>query len=491
MKELRRKILLPVFQLSELASQGDPHGIERTINQGKGCPPLTYRYRFVWDEEEGRGYNYNLLPVVLDRQSVPWAPGMLFILSQLEGETQPIMSTIHSCAVDLGAFKEWLDSQSNPDELLFNFPRQKLQRTTYRFRGFLDRQFQAREISKRTANRRIGTLVSFYRWLISNNFFTPEYPPWEEKYYQISATTANGRKLLKQVVGTDLSLPAPKAEDTFDGTIQDGGKLRPLNGKEQDWLLEAAESKGNSECLLIQLFMLSTGARIESACTLRLRHFLIPAPRYSKSLTNEGEVYRLRAGPGTGIETKDSKSGTFQVPRPLYELFHTYALSKRAELRRKRHVAKYGEHSDIYLFITQQGSPYYVAKTEAMQFNPDFTRRYLKNGQPIRQFIKDHAIPYVRENHEESFSYRPHDLRASFGMNMTEVIMKQVEEGKITLHKARLIVKDLMWHESLVTTDLYLNYKKNIEVFYRAINGYGEHLQRWTDRAMNGLVIDE
>jgi integrase len=491
MKELRRKVLLPVLQLSELADQNDPRAIERTIKQGKGHPALTYRYSFVWDEDEGRGYNYNLFPVVLDRNSVPWALGTIFILSQLESLTQPVMATFVSRADDLGAFKEWLDSQDNPEGLLFYFPKPKLRRTTYRFRGFLQRQIQAREIGAATAKRRMGTLISFYKWLISNNHFTPEYPTWEEKEYQLSFKTADGRQLTKTVVSTDLSIPAPKAENDFDGTIQDGGKLRPLTGKEQDWLLEAAEAKGNSECLLLQLFMLGTGARIESACTLRVRHFSNPEPRYSKSLTGDGEVYRLKAGPGTGIETKNNKSGMFQIPRPLYELLQIYALSTRTELRRKRYVAKHGEHNDIYLFLTQQGSPYYIAKAESQRFDPDLDRRYGKNGQPIRQFIKDHAIPYVCEKYDQSFYYRPHDLRASFGMNMTEELTKQVETGKITLHKVRLIVKDLMWHTSSATTDRYLDYKKNIDVFYKAINGYGEHLQQWTDRAMKCLTIDE
>lgn len=491
MKELRRKVLLPAFRLSELTEQDDPLAIKRTIKQGTGHPALTYRYRFVWDEEAGRGHNYNLFPVVLDRKSAPWALGTLFILSQLDGETQPAMATFHSRADDLGAFKEWLDSHDNPEELLFHFPKPKLRRTTYRFRGFLQKQIQAREIGTTTAKRRMGTLISFYKWLIWNNYFTPDYPTWEEREYQLSFRAADGRQLSKTVVSTDLSIPAPKAEDDFDGTIQDGGKLRPLTGKEQNWLLEAAEAKGNSECLLLQLFMLGTGARIESACTLRVRHFSNPAPCYSKSLTGEGEVYRLKAGPGTGIETKNNKTGTFQVPRALYELLHTYALSGRAELRRERYVAKRGEHPDIYLFLTNRGSPYYISKEETQRFNPDIDRRYVKNGQPIRQFVKDHAIPYVCEKYDKSFFYRPHDLRASFGMNMTEELTKQVEARKITLHKGRLIVKDLMWHTSLGTTDLYLDYKKNIDVFYKAINGYGEHLKQWTDRAMRGLTICE
>lgn len=491
MKELRRKVLLPVFQLSELTTEDDPHAIKRTIKQGKGHSALTYNYRFVWDEEGGRGFNYNLFPVVLDRNSVPWALGTLFILSQLECETQPVMTTFHSRADDLGAFKEWLDSQDSPEELLYKFPKPKLRRATYRYRGFLQKQIQAIEICTTTAKRRMGTVIVFYKWLIRNNYFTPEYPTWEEKEYQLSFKTEDGRQLSKTVVSTDLSIPAPKAEDDFDGTIQDGGKLHPLTGKEQDWLLEAAEAKGNSECLLLQLFMLCTGARIESACTLRARHFSSPAPCYSKNPTGEGEVYRLKAGPGTGIETKNSKPGTFQVPRALYELLHTYALSNRAGRRRERYLAKHGEPSNIYLFLTQQGNPYYIAKEESQRFNPDLDRRHAKNGQTIRQFIKDHAIPYVRDTYDKNFFYRPHDLRASFGMNMTEELTKQVEEGKITLHKARLIVKDLMWHKSGATTDLYLDYKKKIDAFYKAINGYGEHLQQWTERAMKGLTIDE
>lgn len=490
MKELRRKVLLPVFRLSELTDQDDPRGIKRTIKKGKGRPPLTYWYRFVSHEEAARGNNYNLFPVVLDSESVPWALGTLFILSQLDGDTQPVMDTFHTRANDLGAFKEWLDDQDNPEKTLFSFPKPKLRRTTYRYRGFLQRQIRAREIGKKTAKRRMGTVISFYKWLIQNNFFTPEYPTWEEEEYRLSFMKEDGQRLSKTVVGTDLSIPDAQAEDHFDRTIEDGGKLHPLTGKEQEWVIEAAETKGNSECLLLQLFMLGTGARIESACTLRARHFSDPAPQYSKGLTGEGEVYRLKAGPGTGIETKNSKSGTFQVPRALYELLHTYATSKRAALRRNRYVAQHGEHPDIYLFVTQQGNPYYMAKEESRRFNPTLRRHYALQGQTLRQFIRDQAIPYVCQNYENSFFYRPHDLRASFGMNMTEELTKQVNEGKITLHQARLIVKDLLWHSSLATTDDYLDYKKNIDVFYKAINCYGEHLQKWTDRAMKGFNID-
>jgi hypothetical protein len=492
MKELRRKVLLPTFQLSELTTEDDPRAIKRTIKQGKGHAALTYHYRLVRSEEAGRGFNYNLFPVVLDRQSTPWLLGTLFILSQLEGETRPIMATYQSRADDLGAYKEWLDTQDEPDKLLFAFPKIKLRRPTYRYRGYLQQQIQAAEIAPATAKRRMGAVINFYRWLVANNYFQPEYPTWEERQYQLVVKTTEGRILSKRVSSTDVSIKAPgKAPDPSAGTIPDGGMLRPLTGKEQEWILDATWAKGNTECYLIQLVMLGTGVRIQTAGTLRLRHFVEPNPRFSKSPIGTGEVYRLKAGPGTNIDTKKDKSGTLQIPRPLYDLLHTYAVSQRAQVRRERFTAKHGEHIDPYLFLTQQGTPYFTAKAETMRFNPNLERRHEKVGQPIRQFIKDHAIPFVQEKHDKIFHYRIHDLRASFGMNMTEELTKQVSEGKITLHKARMIVKDLMWHQSFATTDLYLDFRGQIDSYYEAINGYGETLQRWTERMMKGMPLDE
>ena len=103
LKELRRKVILPVFQLSELTTEDDPHALKRVINQGKGHPALTYQYRIKLDEQAERSFSYNLFPVVLDRGGVPWSLGTIYILSQLEAETSPVMTSFQSKADDLGA----------------------------------------------------------------------------------------------------------------------------------------------------------------------------------------------------------------------------------------------------------------------------------------------------------------------------------------------------------------------------------------------------
>jgi len=147
MRELRRKVLIPVFQVSEITVESDPRAIRRDIKEGMGREALSYFLRFAIEAESHTGFNYNLFPVVLDRYSVPWHLGTLHILSKLEAEPNPNMTTFQSRADDLGAYKEWLDQHDNPDEQLFDFRKLKRLRPTYRYRGFSRHQRYAEEIS--------------------------------------------------------------------------------------------------------------------------------------------------------------------------------------------------------------------------------------------------------------------------------------------------------------------------------------------------------
>ena len=251
--------------------------------------------------------------------------------------------------------------------------------------------------------------------------------------------------------------------------------------------MEGLNSIGNPEMYLIFLFMIATGARIQTATTLRVQHFTSERPVFFNALSGGGSVYKLHCGPGTGIDTKNDKQGVLQVPEPLYRALRTYALSARA--RRRRLFA--GDDSvDQYLFLTQQGTPYYRAKAEALEFDPNSTSRHSAGGATIRKFLTNQLIPYVRKHHAPNFTMRPHDLRATFGMNQTDIQMELVEAGKTSLSKARDIVRQLMWHRSAATTDLYLDYRRRLEQVYAAINGYGEQVQKWIDQAMTGILND-
>lgn len=485
MKELRRKVLIPVFTLTETCEADDPRSLKRTIHQGKGREAFNYHHRPVIDSVTGQGHNYNLFPVVLDLTGVPWGLATNYLLSKAEAESRPNMNSYLSQADDLGSYREWLDQHTNPEELLFHFPKNKLARVTYRYRGHLMQKIYARELAPATAKRRMSVVISLYRWLQEEKLFEPEFPPWQEREYLLSVKNTQGFLMMKSVVSTDISIKAPKSDDPFESTIQDGGKLRPLTGEEQQWVMEAACALGNTEMQLLLLFMLLTGARIQTACTIRVRHLTNANPHFSKATGGRHEVFKLQVGPKVGIDTKNDKSMVLQVPRTLYEVMRTYAQSDRA--LRRREQADGGDNPDQYLFLTQQGSPYFTAKDEALAFDPDLKRRHQKTGGTVRQYLKEHLIPYVRQHHDKNFHFRIHDLRASFGMNQTDVQLDLVERGEITLHKARVTVMALMGHASSATTDLYLDYRKMMAQAYAAINGYGEQVQKWIADAMAGI----
>lgn len=488
MIELRRKVLLPVFRLTETCEESDPLGFKREIKQGKGREAFTYYCRPVAEPHSEALINYNLFPIPLDRAGKPWGLATNFLLARLEGESRPNMVSYLSRADDLGAFKEWLDQFPSPDELMLNFPKMKLRRCTYRYSGYLKQQMFTKEIAPGTARRRMSTVIAFYRWLIKDEVFAPENDPWEERGYSLNFKGDYGAVITKVGVTTDVGIKVPTVEDALEDTIQDGGKLRPLPKDEQQWVMEALNSLANPEMYLICLLMIATGARVQTVTTLRVKHFTGKTPTFSNALSGGGSVFKLKCGPGTGIDTKGDKQGLLQIPSPLYEAMRTYVMSARATHRRE--VASGGDIGDQYLFLTQQGSPYYQAKDEAFQFDPEFTGRYRKAGGTIRQFLTDRLIPHVRKNHDPKFHFRIHDLRATFGMNHTDIQMILVDSGQVTLSQARNIVRQLMWHKNSSTTDLYLDYRRRLEQVYAAINGYGEQVQLWIDQAMTGVLDD-
>lgn len=484
-KIVERKIDLPVFVLTETCGCNDQGALTRSIKQGIGREALTYSYRPYIDSATGRRCNYNLFPIVFSRDGSPWDLACLYILDKLEGEVRPNMESYKSTAEDLGAFKEWIDNGDHPHTLLFHFPKFKQARVTYRYQAFLQDRIYSQELKPKTANRRIGTVVAFYRWLLEKNYCKLDYPPWEERTYNLTYKNKQGFSMSKVVRATDLSIKTSESNDPFDGSIMDGGKLRPLSTVEQIWVFEAAKELGNPEIYLILLFMVLTGARIQTVGTLRRRHFSNSHPKISKSISGGVEVVKITAGPGSGIDTKNDKRGILLVPKPLYDVMHSYAHTPRAKCRCS--LAPDGEHPEQHIFLTQQGTPYFESKEATLNFNPDMKRRHHKKGGTVRQYLKDRLIPMIQERHDKNFNFRIHDLRATFGMNTEAKLVKMAQEGVISLDKARQILKTLMWHESSATTDLYLDYRAQMERIFTAVNEYGEQVQGWIDAAKDGF----
>ena len=472
MTKSARKILLPSFVITELASPTDENAIR--VKLPTGSHDEAYFIRPKQDDIgngehpdiNSRGYGFNLFPIVLDAIGAPWAEANIYLLNRIENSLSQNMSTYASIADSLTAYRYYLD-ETGIDWI--NFPAKKLSRPTYRYRGYLKLKIAIGEIAGTTAQRRMSAIISFYTWLEKEGVLSPAHAPWKASDQYIDIIDSHGFKLTKVVTTTDLSIKVAKEYDPYEETINDGGKLHPLTKVEQGWLVDALLALGNTEMTLIHLFALLTGARIQTILTFRVQHILLKVDN-----PNLTEI-RIPAGPGTSIDTKNNKRIVLHIPVWFYEMLRTYALSERALIRRS--MAKGGDNQNQYLFLSIRGTPLYQAKAETQLFNVSNTLRHAKTGQGVRQFIKERVIPFVRIKFNSSnFHYQFHDTRASFGMNLTDAQLGQVSKGEINLHQAREFVKIRMCHESSATTDKYLKYRNNLKLVRAVSADYDNHL---------------
>jgi len=482
MKYEARKILLPVLEVTEITSFSDERAIR--IPLPKGTPDSAYYVCRKHDNDQTNeradkkprwmGSKFNLFPVVLDQYGIPWAEANVFLLSRIESSVSPTMSTYASIADSLAAFRRFLD-ETEIDWT--EFPAHKLKRPTYRYHGYLKLEVASGRLRASTAKRRMSAVISFYSWLKQEGAFIPVHSPWKESDRFIQLTDLHGYKFTKHITSTDISIKEQQSIDPYDNRIDDGGKLRPLTVIEQEWLIGALMSLGNTEMLLIHLFGLLTGARIQTILTIRVRHVS------GKNDTNISTEIKIPAGPGTDIDTKNSKKIVLHIPTWFYQKLNTYASSERAE--RRRCLAGNKNNENQYLFLSVRGAPLYESKSESLTFDPSKSIRHAKTGQGVRQFITDRIIPLIREKYNNNFSYQFHDTRASYGMNLTDHQLERVSKGDITLHQAREFVRTRMCHESSVTTDRYLQYRHNLNIGTNINRKYDEHLQKLIDGSSN------
>lgn len=457
-----RKITLPKFELTKLASE---ETFPEHKYSGKGLyatDPILRPLNYL-EVSPLASHSYNLMAVIVRGNGEPWEEANCYLINKLENDFHFNRDTLQCIASDLADFLRFLE-EVNIDFL--EFPANKLLRPTYRYRATLIHKIYAKEVAISTARRRMSSVVGFYNWLITEELFIPTNAPWKTKDIFIPVTSTFGDAGLKKTHYYDLSISNPKQNDPYSDYIADGEKLRPLTYKEQLWIVDALDAIQNTEMTLIHFLALFTGARIQTILTIGLHH--VSPPRNFEDVL-------LTVGPGSGIDTKRSKKMTLLIPGWLYEKLHIYALSPRAKSRRSRYLQRNTDPPP--LFLSERGAPLYTSRSSSQAFNPQFKIRHAKHGQAVRQFIKERVIPHIQNKSSSHFNFRFHDLRATFGMNLTDAQLELVKEGKITLHQAREYVRQRLWHSQLATTDLYLNYRKTSSVIRDAQEGYESYIQ--------------
>jgi len=481
MTSLARKVVLPQFERTNLACEDDPTARRIDIESNGYISKTSYFVRSNMspgenDRRDGKPKwvptQFNLYPVILYSDGAPWPEANLWILSMLESRVNPNMASFHSIAEDMCAYARFIEDY---DIDWLDFPSQKLARPTYRFNGHLKHLIQNQEIKASTAKRRMAAVIRFYRWLQEEGVLTMENAPWRESDRYVEFKGHYGQSLSKKVTTTDVSIRVAQQDDPYDGYINDGGKLRPLPQNEQEWLMDALTSLGNTEMTLIHLFGLVTGARIQTILTFRVRDVL---KDYG---TDRQGFLRYPIGPGTGIDTKFDKRLVLHIPVWFYEMLTIYALSERAKKRRLK--AAGGDTENQYLFLSSHGAPLYAAKQDVTHGDSK-ALRHNKVGQGVRQYITDYIIPFIRKKYSPSFHYQFHDTRATFGMNLVDDRLRLIEDKKFTLKEALDFVQVRMGHSSPATTDRYLSFRSRLKIAYAVQDGWEATLENMARCAM-------
>ncbi|HHB8353490.1 TPA: tyrosine-type recombinase/integrase [Klebsiella pneumoniae] len=460
---LNRKKTLRQVILTTLTDVNDPDGelIELdSLNHytRKAVPALKVNGKII------KNYSYNYFPIILNKDGSPWREAIIYIIEKANSDFNYKISTYHSIISDLTHFKNFIDENSIE---MFNFPKMKLLRPTYRYRNYLLLLVQNDELSSHTAKRRVSCMIKFYRYLTEEKYFKPSYPLWNERDLYIKTWDTRGSSFHLKKVTTDLNINTTINDNPFSSDIIDGGRLRPLTKPEQLILIETISTLQNTEMLLIHLIALLTGARIQTVLTLRRSHFLKPADITDK-------FFNIKVGHGTNIDNKKDKNLILFFPKLLYNKIRVYILSQRYLSRANK--IKSHEFND-YIFLSNRGVPYYLSKESLKSTVTQPEERTMHNGEAVRQFISKRVIPIMRDKlSNEKYTFRFHDLRATFGMNLSESQISLVEEGKQSLHDAREYVKARMGHSSIEITDRYLNYKVNLNTLMSHQENYEEYI---------------
>lgn len=416
-------------------------------------------------------YHY---PMIVDPDGSPWDLANRYVFSRLAQVSQPSHRTLESIANDLACFRSWLLN----DEIDFlAIPARVRARPTYRYCAYLKDLISFGEIQPNTAKRRMSTVQNFYRWLESDGFNFP-HALWIESDSSLNFKDSRGLQHQKQVKSTDLirSFKVARQSNEYSEFIEDGGKLRPLPKDEQEALVKALLKIANTEMTLAFLVALTTGARLQTIFTLRELQ-VMEAPRDGST------AKRIKVGYGTPVDTKYGKQMVLMVPTWLYSRLQIYCRSPRRMERIAKAPHVYPKSEEQYLFLTRVGKPYYMAKNDPF----GFLYRSLPRGNAVTQFIHQQLIPELqRDGHE--FVFRFHDLRASFGMNLVESLLKQFKlnsepnERQPEFFQALMYVKERMGHSRISTTEGYLNYRKKFKIASHVQNEFEVFLKDIVER---------
>jgi integrase len=399
---------------------------------------------------------YLEFPVIIQNDGCPSDIFNLYLLKKLQQIIQYNFKTFKSIANQLLDFMRFLEDE-NLDCLKFHKIKQL--NAIVKYRKKLIQQIEAGEIAASSARAKINAAVNFYRLLITDNLLINKDLglPFQDVYKYIMIDNEFGARRQLEIKSHDLAIHVPAKAHNSE-MIVDDGELKPLTVEGQAILLKALQ-KSSREYQLMFYLALFTGARLQTICTLRVKDL-------DKKSDANGFI-RLPIGAGTGIDTKFQKPMTLLIPSWLVQDLKIYSNSEQAQKRREKSFL--ADSSENYIFLTKLGTPFYTSKIEQQKLSQQIlssdheTNSFkIYDGGAVRSYLKTVLMPEIKRIDAQFQSFKFHDLRASFGMNLLESQIKYLDEGQSVIVAVEY-VQARMGHKNINTTLQYLNYKSRLQ----------------------------
>lgn len=426
------------------------------------------------------------LPFLFHRNGEPWIEANSFILSLVKNKSSINRPTDEARRKASRLLDYLIFIENNSLDWLDFSGRRIVHRPTYRYHLHL---LESSERGPAVANQYTGVVYQFYHFVAKN---------WhpldisrvdsvkkikfaiEDKYGVVRRVSVERRSQTQRYNKTKV-VPAGYVDD-------EGECLRPLTNAELSSLMTIVSSGGwSAQERLIMLLSLMTGARKQTVLTLRVKH----VERMMKGAINAEGAYVMKAGPGTGIDTKNNKPQTLYVPKQLAEELLTYVRSEFATKRRARFRLSYfvsypGLRSipdeDMYVFLSEQANCYYMASSD-----PRYPFIKTRPQGAVADTLKKKVVRANLAGFPKDFTY--HWLRATFAFQLYQRLVPRLKDGSLLPGEEISIIQARMHHDRRETTENYLKLFRMLPEKLRAQEDYEQALFKLS--SLSDLILGD
>lgn len=410
---------------------------------------VVYQVNEVGTENDGGLYHF---PFLFHANGDPWQEANAYLLWLMRDRSPLNRRTddVRRCASKLLDYLLFCED-SNLHWLDFSGARPPLRPTyKYYYKLIIDGDRSSAVINQYTA-----AVYHFYKYVSEYWHVLDMKRVDTSKQVRLIIQNSKGTRVIK-VERRSQTRRAPANSAVPIGFVrEDGEDLRPLSNLELGTFLDTInnEKKWSTVERLILLTSLMTGARKQTVLTIRLKHL---KAFQEDRLLPEG-AYKLHAGPGTDIDTKNDKAQTLYFPKQLADELIMLSSSPMMKVRREKLRAQLEEdypslsmdESDMYLFVSDQGNCYYMARSD-----PRYSAvRSPQKGQ-VTGTIKKKLLQKISSEFPNDFSY--HWLRATYAYQLYQRLQVLVKDGLMRLGEDIDFIQKRMHHESRETTESYL-----------------------------------